>query len=102
MESHVIFIRLFNFIKIADFGLGRTISVPLPKYTANVVTLWYRAPELLLGLEKYAYPIDIWAMGCIFAEMISGQPLFCGDSEIDQICKIFKLVSQLCERNHFQ
>lgn len=59
-------------------------------YTTNVVTLWYRAPELLLGMKGYAFPLDIWALGCVFAEMASGQPLFVGDSEIDQIRKIFR------------
>lgn len=59
-------------------------------YTTNVVTLWYRAPELLLGMKGYACPLDIWALGCVFAEMASGQPLFVGDSEIDQIRKIFR------------
>lgn len=52
--------------------------------------MWYRAPELLLGMKGYAFPLDIWALGCVFAEMASGQPLFVGDSEIDQIRRIFR------------
>lgn len=79
---------------MADYGLSRAISVPVRKYTTNVVTIWYRAPELLLGMNAYSYPLDIWSLGCVFAEMITGNPLFNGDSEIDQIRKIFKLVSQ--------
>jgi serine/threonine protein kinase len=53
------------------------------------VTLWYRAPEILLGARKYSTPVDIWSIGCIFAEMVSRAPLFPGDSEIDQLHKIF-------------
>lgn len=55
-----------------------------------VVTLWYRAPEILLGSKIYATPVDIWSVGCIFAEMVTSHPLFPGDSEIDELMKIFK------------
>jgi serine/threonine protein kinase len=76
-------------LKLADFGLARAFSVPLRAYTHEVVTLWYRAPEILLGQSKYANPIDIWSLGCIVAEMATAQALFPGDSEIDTIFKIF-------------
>ncbi|PRP79934.1 hypothetical protein PROFUN_05910 [Planoprotostelium fungivorum] len=77
-------------IKIADFGLSRAFVVPTTRpYTTEVVTLWYRAPELLLGQGKYSTPVDIWSAGCIFAEMVTSEPLFGGDSEIDQLQKIF-------------
>jgi cyclin-dependent kinase len=57
----------------------------------QVVTLWYRAPEVLLGSRHYSTAIDMWSVGCIFAEMVcKGAPLFPGDSEIDQIFKIFR------------
>ena len=56
-------------LKIADFGLARTFGLPLKSYTHEVVTLWYRAPEILLGAKEYSTPIDIWSIGCIFAEM---------------------------------
>ena len=79
-------------LKIADFGLARAFSIPLPVYTHEVVTLWYRAPEVLLGQKKYSTPIDMWSIGCIFAEMITKRPLFPGDSEIDQLYKIFQLM----------
>jgi cyclin-dependent kinase 2 len=81
-----------NFLKLADFGLSRTFGVPLKPYTHEVVTLWYRAPEILLGQTKYASPIDIWSLGCIMAEMATGQALFPGDSEIDTIFKIFRVL----------
>ncbi|XP_064419271.1 cyclin-dependent kinase 2-like isoform X5 [Latimeria chalumnae] len=77
-------------IKLADFGLARAFGVPLRTYTHEVVTLWYRAPEILLGCKYYSTAVDIWSIGCIFAEMITGRPLFPGDSEIDQLFRIFR------------
>ncbi|CAG7849456.1 Cyclin-dependent kinase 1 Short=CDK1; AltName: Full=Cell division control protein 28; AltName: Full=Cell division protein kinase 2 [Serendipita indica DSM 11827] len=80
-------------LKIADFGLARAFGIPLRTYTHEVVTLWYRAPEVLLGARQYSTAIDMWSVGCILAEMImKGNPLFNGDSEIDQIFKIFRHV----------
>eukprot|EP00177_Eucheuma_denticulatum_P005802 GFKZ01010589.1.p1 GENE.GFKZ01010589.1~~GFKZ01010589.1.p1 ORF type:complete len:308 (-),score=44.74 GFKZ01010589.1:3552-4475(-) len=76
-------------LKLADFGLARAFGIPVRHYTHEVVTLWYRAPEILLGSRKYSTPVDIWSIGCIFAEMVMRQPLFPGDSEIDQLHKIF-------------
>ena len=76
-------------LKLADFGLARAFGIPVRHYTHEVVTLWYRAPEILLGARKYSTPVDIWSIGCIFAEMSMKQPLFPGDSEIDQLHKIF-------------
>ncbi|KAG7388075.1 Cell division protein kinase 1 [Phytophthora pseudosyringae] len=77
-------------LKIADFGLARAFSLPIKKYTHEVVTLWYRAPEILLGQEVYCPPVDIWSVGVIFAEMVAKKPLFPGDSEIDQLYRIFR------------
>ena len=56
-------------MKIADFGLARTYSIPIRPYTEQVVTLWYRAPEILLGAPEYCTPVDIWSLGCIFTEL---------------------------------
>jgi len=67
-------------IKLADFGLARAFNLPVRTYTHEVVTLWYRAPEILLGSKHYSTPVDIWAIGCIFAEMFLQQALFQGDS----------------------
>lgn len=58
-----------------------------------MVTLWYRAPEVLLGSRHYSTAIDMWSVGCIFAEMAMRGPLFAGDSEIDEIFKIFRSVA---------
>ena len=79
-------------IKVADFGLARAFGVPVRVYTHEVVTLWYRAPEILLGANKYSCPVDIWSIGCIFAEMANKRPLFQGDSEIDQLFRIFRIL----------
>ncbi|KIJ95624.1 hypothetical protein K443DRAFT_682889 [Laccaria amethystina LaAM-08-1] len=80
-------------LKLADFGLARAFGIPMRTYTHEVVTLWYRAPEVLLGARHYSTAIDMWSVGCIFAEMaMQGQPLFPGDSEIDQIFKIFRIL----------
>ena len=77
-------------LKICDFGLARQYGDPLKEYTHEVVTLWYRAPELLLGARKYSTPIDMWSLGCIMAEFLAKEPLFPGKSPIDEIDKIFK------------
>jgi len=79
-----------GFLKLADFGLARAVCVPVRPYTHEVITLWYRAPEILLGSQAYSMPVDIWSAGCIFAEMLNKRPLFPGDSEIDEIFRIFR------------
>ncbi|CAH1173965.1 unnamed protein product [Phaedon cochleariae] len=79
-------------IKLADFGLSRSFSLPTRTYTHEVVTMWYRAPELLLGAKMYCTGIDVWSLGCIMAEMLMKKALFPGDSEIDQLYKIFKVM----------
>lgn len=77
-------------LKLADFGLSRAFNVPLRQYTKEVVTLWYRAPEILIGSEHYSTPVDVWSIACIFAEMSNREPLFPGDSEIDELFRIFR------------
>ncbi|KAL3097486.1 hypothetical protein niasHS_003934 [Heterodera schachtii] len=80
-------------IKLADFGLARAVGIPIRAYTHEVVTLWYRAPEVLLGASRYSTGVDIWSIGCIFAEMARKKPLFQGDSEIDQLFRIFRILA---------
>ncbi|XP_063699629.1 cyclin-dependent kinase 11B [Culicoides brevitarsis] len=77
-------------LKVGDFGLAREYGSPLKHYTPIVVTLWYRAPELLLCCKEYSTPIDVWSVGCIFAELLTFHPLFPGKSELDQLNRIFK------------
>ncbi|KAI9004149.1 kinase-like domain-containing protein [Gaertneriomyces semiglobifer] len=79
-------------LKLADFGLARAFGVPLRAYTHEVVTLWYRAPEILLGSKHYSTGVDMWSVGCIFAEMVLKKPIFAGDSEIDELFRIFRLL----------
>jgi len=79
-------------LKLADFGLARAFCVPVRPYTHEVITLWYRAPEILLGSQSYSLPVDIWSTGCIFIEMINKKAFFTGDSEIDQLHKIFQIM----------
>ncbi|RUP02435.1 kinase-like domain-containing protein [Jimgerdemannia flammicorona] len=76
-------------LKIADFGLARDWGDPSRGMTSQVVTRWYRAPELLMGAKQYSYAVDIWSVGCIFAELMLRTPYFAGDSDIDQLTKIF-------------
>jgi serine/threonine protein kinase len=77
-------------IKLADFGLARIYAIPMRAFTHEVVTLWYRAPEIPLGIKKYSLAVDMWAVGAIFAEMINHKALWTGDSEIEQLFLIFK------------
>lgn len=58
-------------IKLADFGLARAFGIPVRAYTHEVVTLWYRAPEILLGTKFYSTAVDVWSLACIYAEMVS-------------------------------
>jgi cyclin-dependent kinase 12/13 len=78
-------------VKLADFGLARVIYPDIRKinYTIKVVTLWYRAPELLLGLKNYSDKVDIWSLGCFFAELFIGKTLFPGDNERRELELIF-------------
>ncbi|XP_038581792.1 serine/threonine-protein kinase MAK isoform X1 [Micropterus salmoides] len=78
-------------IKIADFGLAREIRSK-PPYTDYVSTRWYRAPEVLLRSSTYSSPIDLWAVGCIMAELYTLRPLFPGNSEVDEIFKICQVL----------
>ncbi|KAK3301593.1 kinase-like domain-containing protein [Chaetomium strumarium] len=78
-------------LKIADFGMARYVGDPPPKLTQLVVTLWYRAPELLLGATRYSAAIDMWSIGCIFGELLTREPLLQGRNEVDELTKIFEL-----------
>ncbi|EUB56800.1 Cell division control protein [Echinococcus granulosus] len=88
-----------NVVKLADFGLARSFGYPLRKLTHEVVTLWYRSPEILLGETLYCCGVDMWSMGCMLAEIATGDPLFRGDSEIDQLFHIFRIMGMPTEEN---
>ncbi|KKY38864.1 putative cyclin-dependent kinase g-1 [Diaporthe ampelina] len=78
-------------LKIADFGMARYVGDPPPKLTQLVVTLWYRAPELLLGAASYGEAVDMWSVGCIFGELLTREPLLQGKNEVDELTRIFEL-----------
>ncbi|KAM0922383.1 hypothetical protein ACQ4PT_006214 [Festuca glaucescens] len=79
-------------LKLADFGLARSFSSDHNgNLTNRVITLWYRPPELLLGSTKYGPAVDMWSVGCIFAELLNGKPILPGKNEPDQLTKIFEL-----------
>ncbi|XP_071961539.1 cyclin-dependent kinase 17-like isoform X2 [Antedon mediterranea] len=79
-------------LKLADFGLARAKSVPSKTYSNEVVTLWYRPPDVLLGSTEYNQSIDMWGVGCIFYEMAAGRPLFPGSTVEDQLHLIWKVL----------
>ena len=79
-------------LKLADFGLARSMTAPLRRYTHEVVTLWYRPPEILLGSTHYTSSVDVWSAGCLLVECITGTPPFNGNVEIEQLFKIFRVL----------
>ncbi|KAG0347347.1 Cyclin-dependent kinase 3 [Podila humilis] len=82
-----------NHVKLADFGMSRLLGIPhRDNYTHEVITLWYRAPEILLGADDYSYGCDLWSLGCIFAELANQLPLFPGESEISELFLIFQVL----------
>ncbi|OWK58433.1 Cyclin-dependent kinase 15 [Lonchura striata] len=91
-------------LKLADFGLARAQSIPRQTYSSEVVTLWYRPPDVLLGATAYSSDIDIWSAGCIFVEMIQGQPIFAATSgtheQLEKIWAVSKIHSEMEEKKN--
>jgi len=94
-----ILITRSGMVKLCDFGFARLLTGPDDDYTDYVATRWYRSPELLVGDTQYGPPVDIWAIGCVFAELISGQPLWPGRSDVDQLYHIRKTLGDLLPRH---
>ncbi|EQB61537.1 cell division protein kinase [Vairimorpha apis BRL 01] len=86
-------------LKIADFGLSRSVELKVPPYSSEVVTLWYRSPELLYGSTDYSYYVDIWSLGCIIYEIFSLQPLFQADNKINMIELINNMINSKFKKN---
>lgn len=89
MKPNNLLLTSGGILKIADFGLARDWGDPGNQMTSQVVTRWYRSPELLFGAKEYSFAVDIWAVGCIFAELMLRTPYVAGDSDMDQLTKIF-------------
>lgn len=79
-------------VKLADFGLARGFGIPVNAFSSEVVTLWYRPPDILLGSKNYTTSIDMWSVGCIMAELLLLFPLFPGKNNQDEVRRIFKVL----------
>lgn len=86
-------------LKLADFGLARAFGIPVNTFSNEVVTLWYRPPDVLLGSRTYNTSIDVWSIGCIVVEMLTGRALFAGSTNDDQLLRIFRLLGTPSEYN---
>ncbi|XP_069042600.1 cyclin-dependent kinase-like 1 isoform X2 [Lepisosteus oculatus] len=86
-------------IKLCDFGFARILTGPGDDYTDYVATRWYRAPELLVGDTQYGPPVDVWALGCVLAELLAGAPLWPGRSDVDQLYLIRRTLGDLIPRH---
>ncbi|KAK6147370.1 hypothetical protein DH2020_018282 [Rehmannia glutinosa] len=92
--SNILINQVRGELKICDFGLSRHFGKASGSYTPGLVTLWYRAPELLLGVKEYSCAIDMWSVGCIMAELLLKEVLFRGNSEIQQLESIYMLIGR--------
>ena len=85
-------------VKVADFGLARSLDTKEPDQTPiltdYVATRWYRAPEILLGSNKYTKGVDMWSLGCILAELLLGKPVFPGTSTLNQLDRVMELIGR--------
>lgn len=99
MKPNNLLIDEHGVLKIGDFGLAKTFGSPNRIYTHQVVTRWYRAPELLFGARMYGTGIDIWAVGCIIAELLIRNPFLSGATDLEQLLKIFQVLGNPNETN---
>ena len=99
MKPNNLLIDEHGVLKIGDFGLAKAFGSPNRIYTHQVVTRWYRAPELLYGARMYGTGVDIWAMGCIIAELLLRVPFLPGTSDLDQLLRIFQVLGSPNENN---
>lgn len=85
--------KICNIVKVCDFGLARSLTCEEGDQivlSEEVATRWYRSPEMLLGSSSYGKKTDVWSLGCIVAELITGEPIFSGDSTITQLERILE------------
>eukprot|EP00759_Apiculatamorpha_spiralis_P003986 PhF_6_TR12262/c0_g1_i1/m.19431 len=90
LKPHNLLLKSNLDLKLADFGLARMMSIPTKTYTSQVVTLWYRAPDVLLGSSDYGTAVDIWSVGIIFLELVLGEPPFQGTTETQLLLQMFR------------
>ncbi len=100
IKSENLLISKDNKLKITDFGLARGYGLPIKNFRNDVVSLWYRAPDILLGNENYERSVDMWSVGCIFAEMVNGNIIFKGFSEKEQVRKIFEILGTPTDKTY--
>lgn len=86
-------------LKIADFGLARDFGDGTGKMTCQVITRWYRPPELLFGARAYSSTVDMWSVGCIFAELMLRVPFLAGESDLDQLKKTWSAMGSPTEED---
>ncbi|XP_055371643.1 cyclin-dependent kinase 7 [Condylostylus longicornis] len=99
LKPNNLLINSDGILKIGDFGLAKFFGSPNRIYTHQVVTRWYRSPELLFGARQYGIGVDMWAVGCILAELLLRVPLLPGDSDLDQLTKIFQTLGTPTEES---
>lgn len=92
MKPENVLVSSRGVVKLCDFGFARLVGGQGESYTEYVATRWYRAPELLVADQHYGAQVDIWAVGCLFSEMMTGEPLFPGESDVDQLYLIVKML----------
>ncbi|XP_038078899.1 cyclin-dependent kinase 7-like [Patiria miniata] len=97
MKPNNLLIDTNGVLKIGDFGLAKFYGSPNRVYTHQVVTRWYRCPELLFGARIYGVGVDMWALGCILAELLLRLPFLPGESDLDQLTRIFQTLGTVTE-----
>lgn len=86
-------------VKLADFGLSRVINVPFREMSNEIVTLWYRAPELLLGAKDYGISVDLWSLGCVFHELLTFKPIGEGECQLEQLFRLLQMFGTPSKEN---
>lgn len=99
MKPNNLLIASDGTLKIADFGLAREYGDPSDRMTTQVVTRWYRPPELFFGARSYSTGVDNWAAGCIFAELMLRVPYMAGESDFEQLRVIFQALGTPTEQD---
>ncbi len=99
IKPNNLFIAADGEVKLADFGLARSFSDPYRPMTSQVITRWYRPPELLFGARFYSGAVDVWSMGTVFAELILRSPFVAGNTEVHQLELICNTIGTPTEEN---